>query len=133
MQSYLKKSEHSLMVPEAKILFHLSVFLFGGVIATIIGDFFYYEFNEINETLAAYLDCESTGFIPGATCDRRSFDDVYRPVRILNDLGTISLHLFPSINLIYIVEVRKVKKWITKASHSLTHKSAGTAPANRSV
>ena len=130
MQSYLKMSKHSLMVPEAKILFHLSVFLFGGVIATIIGDIFYYEFNEINETLAAYLDCESTGFIPGATCDRSSFDNVYRPFRIWNDLGNIALQLFPCINLIYIVEVRKVKKWINNASLSLTHKSAA---ADRSV
>ena len=133
MQSYLKMSKHSLMVPETKILFHLSVFLIAGVVITITADIFYYKFNEIKETLAAYLDCESFGVVPGTTCDRSSFDDAYRLFKIWNNLGNIGLVLYPSINLIYIVEVHKLKKWLNKASQSFAHKSAASATADTSV
>ena len=106
----------TITTPEAKILFLTSSFLFGGGGAIVGGAVFLYRFNATTETLIAYLNCESAGTSVNVTCDRSSFEDAYYPYQGIFDLGNIGSVLYPAFNLIYVVEVQKVKKWLQSKS-----------------
>ena len=114
-----------MMVPEVKILVHLFILLLCATIIFTAADIFYYNFNEMKQTLVAYLDCESIGAIPGTICDKSLFEDTYRPFKIILNVAYIGFVLYPTISLIYVVDVHKVKKWLM-ACRSSKHISKST-------
>ena len=107
--------DSSITTPEAKILFLTSSFLFGGAGALIGGAIFIYRYNETTDSLIAYLNCESFGTTSGMACDRSEFERAFFPFQAIFDLGNISSVLYPAFNLLYVVDVQKVKKCL-KAS-----------------
>ena len=108
------RKETSLTVPEVKILIILSCVLFGGAVLIVVYSILFFNLSAAVEALDAYLDCESTGIVPDRACDREEFADAYYPSQGIFDLVLVFGFLYPCVNMLYVVEIQKVKTKLTQ-------------------
>ena len=86
----------------------------------------FFNIKKANEALDTFIDCESLGVILGTECDKSAFGEAYYPVMSIFDIGHIIVLLYPSINLIYVIEVQEVKRRL-KDLHFSPIKSKSTS------
>ena len=75
------KSDASLTVPETKVLFLISYFLFAGGVVVVGFSIFFFNTKKATEALNTFLSCESMGVIPGTECDKSEFGAAYYPAQ----------------------------------------------------
>ena len=61
--------------------------------------------------LLRYFSCEATGIMPGKVCERR-FQRL--EIEIPVNLVLVLLGLYPAVNLVYILNLTKTKRWISR-------------------
>ena len=61
--------------------------------------------------LIRYLSCEATGIVPGKVCER-TFQRLSTEIPV--NLALVWLGLFPVVNLLYILNLTKIKQWISR-------------------
>ena len=63
------------------------------------------------ENLSEYLTCQAVGIAPGIVCER-SFQSLR--IEIPVNIGVSVLGLYPVANLVYILNIRKIKEWVAR-------------------
>ena len=61
--------------------------------------------------LIRYFSCEATGILPGKVCER-TFQTPATEIPV--NLSLVMLGLFPAVNLVYILNLTKIKQWISR-------------------
>ena len=97
-----------------KILIILSCVLLGGAGLIVVYSVLFFNLSSAIEALDAYLDCESTGIVPDRTCDRGEFAHTFYPSQGIFDLVLVFGFLYPCVNMLYVVEIQKVKTKLTQ-------------------
>ena len=71
-----------------------------------------------SDELIRYFSCEATGIIAGKVCER-TFQRLSTEIPV--NLALVLLGLFPVVNLVYVLNLTKIKRWI---SRQCTHQSS---------
>ena len=73
-----------------------------------------------SRSLFEYLRCEATGTMPGKVC-KRSFQmpEIEIPVNI----GLVLFGLYPVVNLLYVLNIKEIKKWVSRRYRCQQHQS----------
>ena len=104
---------HWFLTPaELKILitFVYYIFLIGSLIAIAASTSLRGQ-DGFTENLREYLTCEAVGITPGRICER-SFQSLR--IEIPVNIGVSVLGLYPVANLLYVLNIMKIKEWIAK-------------------
>ncbi len=64
-----------------------------------------------SENLKEYLTCEAVGITPGIVC-QRSFQSLR--IELPVNIGVSVLGLYPIANLLYVLNIKKIKEWISR-------------------
>ena len=117
------KSDASLTVPETKVLFLISYFLFAGGVIVVAFSIFFFTIKQVNEALDTFLNCESLGVISGTECDKSEFGAAYYPAQSIFDFGIVIILLYPAVNLIYVIDVQEMKRRLNNLHLAVWSKS----------
>ena len=64
-----------------------------------------------SDELFRYFSCEATGIVPGRVCER-IFQMLSTEIPV--NLALVLLGLFPVVNLIYVLNLTKIKRWLSR-------------------
>ena len=64
-----------------------------------------------SDELFRYFSCEATGIVPGKVCDR-TFQTLSTEIPV--NLALVLLGLFPVVNLVYVLNLTKIKRWLSR-------------------
>ena len=105
----MKGSKQKRMVARAKVLLNICYFI--GIITYLLIVLAItkqrFAINWYQNALKVYFLCESSGVRPGTMCDRNEVDQAL-PYQLLLDTLFVLIALFPVVNLVYLVNFRKI-------------------------
>ena len=66
---------------------------------------------KFTDELFRYLSCEATGIVPGKVCER-TFQRLSTEIPV--NLALVLLGLYPAVNILYILNLTKIKRWLSR-------------------